>query len=239
MSVERGCRGRLAERAAAALATRSRAARGARASRGLAAIVALALGCARSEPARSGAAPAPDAERVASGLDTRFRPVEAAGQGIEIDLPDADGWRRDARERRSFVAVHPATGSRLMVRAWSAGAVVRPDGCERELRQLVPDLPRLAPAERVEERALRVAGDHAAQLVAGVVPSPEAPGALAGHALLFGSAGRRCLALIYSTAARGGAAPRVIGERLGSMIRVSFERARRLGVEERVQVQRP
>lgn len=196
---------------------------------------ALALACASPAPPPPVATSQPP---PASELDGGFRSVEAAGQGLELDLPDADGWRHDGREARSFVAVHPATGSRLLIRAWMAVAIARPDDCEREMRLLRPELPALAPAERIEDRSLHVAGDHTARLVAGVVPSRAAASELEGHALLFGSDGRRCLALVYSTSARGMSAPRVIGERLGSMTRVTFERVRRLGIEERVQVPR-
>lgn len=199
------------------------------------ACAALALGCAPPpEPPRQAvAAPASGGE-----LDAGFRGVEATGQGLELDLPDADGWRHDGRELHSFVAVHAATRSRLIIRAWTADAIVSPADCEREMRKLRPELPVLAPGERVEERSLRVAGDHAALLVAGVASSPASASELDGHALLFGSDGRHCLALIYSTSAQGASAPRTIGERLGSMTRITFERVRRLGIDERVQVQR-
>jgi hypothetical protein len=197
---------------------------------------AVAIGCAAPpEPARRAEAPA----AAASGeLDGRFGSVEATGQGLELDLPDAEGWRRDPRDQRSFVAVHAGTSSRLLVRTWRADSTVRPEDCECELRQLRPELPALTPEERVEERSSSVAGYAAARLVAGVVPSLESAGVLDGYALLFGSDGRRCLALIYSTSAQGEAAPRIIGERLAAMTRISFERARRLGIDQRVRVPR-
>jgi hypothetical protein len=196
----------------------------------------VALGCAPPpEPPRRAEA----AEAAAPGeLSGRFGSVEATGQGLELDLPDAEAWRRDARDPRSFVAVHAPTRSRLLVRTWRADSIVRPEDCERELRRLRPDLPALTPEERVEERSSSVAGYAAARLMAGVVPSPESAGVLDGYALLFGSDGRRCLALIYSTSAQGEAAPRMIGERLGAMTRISFERARRIGIDQRVRVPR-
>jgi hypothetical protein len=197
---------------------------------------AVAIGCAPPpEPPRQ-----PQAAPRAAGaeLATGFGSVEATGQGLELDLPDPGGWRHDARDARSFVAVHAATRSRLLVRAWSAGDIARPADCERELRVLRPELPALAPEMRLEERSLRVAGDHAARLEAGVAPSREAAGALDGYALLFASDGRHCLALVYCTSAQGEAAPRVIGERLGAMTRITFERVRGLGIEQRARVPR-
>jgi hypothetical protein len=199
--------------------------------------VALGVACAPpSEPPRSVAAVGSGA--AGDELGTGFRSVEATGQGLELELPDAGGWRHDTHDTRSFVALHAATRARLMVRAWIAEAMARPDDCEQQLRRLRPELPALAPEERVEERALRVAGGHAARLMAGVVPSPGSPSALDGHALLFASEGRRCLALIYSTSAQGPAAPRIIGGRLATITRVTFERVRRLGIDERVRVPR-
>jgi hypothetical protein len=193
-----------------------------------------------------GCAPPPEPPRRAEAassagvgeLSAGWGRIEATGQGLELDLPDADGWRHDGRDARSFVAVHAATRSRLLVRAWGADAAARPEDCERALRQLRPELPVLAPEQRVEERALRVAGDHAARLVAGVLPSPGSTSALAGHALLFASDGRRCLALVYSTSAKGEAAPRIIGERLAVMTRVTLEGVRRLDIDQRVQMPR-
>lgn len=195
-----------------------------------------AIGCAPppEPPRRAEAASSASAGTLGGG----WGHIEATGQGLELDLPDADGWRHDGRDARAFVAVHAATRSRLLVRAWSADAVARPEDCERELRELRPELPVLAPEQRVEERALRVAGDHAARLVAGVLPSPGSTSALAGHALLFASDGRRCLALVYSTSAEGEAAPRILGERLGAMTRVTLEGVRRLDIHQRVRVQR-
>ena len=201
----------------------------------------LAWACAPpSEPPRAadvaGAAEAPSGE-----LDRGFRSVPMKGQGLELDLPDADGWRHDARASRAsrgFVAVHAATRSRLLVRSWSADGLVHPADCERELRRLRPELPAIAPEQRVEERSLRVAGDHAAHLLAGVAPSPARPAELEGFALLFGSDGRHCVALIYSTMAQGSAAPRVIGERLAAMTGVAFEHVRRVGIDQRVRAPR-
>jgi len=196
----------------------------------------VAIGCAPPpEPPRR-AEPASTAS--AGELSTGWGRVEATGQGVELDLPDADGWRHDARDAHSFVAVHAPTRSRLLVRAWSADSAARPEDCERELRRLRPELPVLAPEQRVEERSLRVAGDHAAWLVAGVLPSHESASVLEGHAQLFASDGRHCLALVYSTSGEGEAAPRVIAERLAALTRVTLEGVRRLDIEQRVRVQR-
>ena len=174
---------------------------------------------------------------MASGLDAGFRSVEARGQGLELLLPDADGWRHDPRERRTWVATHAATRSRLLVRMWSADSIVRPADCERQLRELRPDLPTLEPDERIEQRRLTVAGDVAAELTSGAVHAHGS--ALTGHGLLFGSDGRHCLALVFSTQAEGETAARQVGDRLAIVSRALFERVRRLDIRERVVVPRP
>lgn len=228
----------------------------------------LLLSCAASPP------PPPErmlpAPAVASGLDAGFRSVEASGQGLEFLLPDADGWRHDPRDTHSWVATHAATRSRLLARSWKADSIVRAADCERQLRALRPDLPALAPEERMERRELTVAGDYAAELTTGaraschqsepgqirafaygpcstsgeirraarVSPASADDGALAGYGLLFGSDGRRCLALVFATWAEGGSAARQVGERLGIVSRAVFERVRRLDIPARVLVPR-
>ena len=198
-------------------------------------LVALGLlvSCAAStERVRAKAEPAP----VASGLDAGFRSVEARGQGLELLLPDADGWRHDPRDTRAWVATHAATRSRLLARVWRADRIVRAADCERELRELRPDLPTLEPEERIEQRRLRVAGDFSAELTTGAVHANASE--LTGHGLSFGSDGRECLALVFTTQAEGDAAARQVGERLGIVSRTIFERVRRLDIMGRVVVPR-
>jgi hypothetical protein len=175
---------------------------------------------------------------VASGLDTGFRSVEARGQGLELLLPDADGWRHDPRDTRAWIATHASTRSRLLARTWRAGSIVRAGDCERLLRELRPDLPTLGREQQLERRPLKLAGDYAADLTTGAVASGERTAALAGHALLFGSDGRQCLALVFSTHAEGDTAARQVGDRLGIISRI-FERVRRLDIPTRVVVPRP
>jgi hypothetical protein len=170
---------------------------------------------------------------VASGLDTGFRPVEARGQGLDLLLPDADGWRHDPRDTRAWIATHAATRSRLLVRRWRADSIVRAGDCERQLRELRPDLPTLGPEQQLDRRPLKLAGDYAAELTTGAVASDQSAGALTGHALLFGSDARQCLALVFSTSAEGDAAARQVGDRLGIISR-TFERVHVLGIPSRI-----
>ncbi len=200
----------------------------------------LALGllvscAASSQRLREPATPEPAPE--ASGLDAGFRSVEARGQGLELLLPDADGWRHDPRDTRTWVATHAATRSRLLARSWRADSIVRAADCERQLRELRPALPALLPEERIEQRRLTITGDVAAELTTGAVATNGS--VLAGHGLLFGSDGRHCLALVFTTHAEGDAAARLVGERLGIVSRTVFERVRRLDIPARIVVPRP
>jgi hypothetical protein len=194
----------------------------------------LALACGGS-PVPPPAAPAPEAPGRAR--EARFGRVQASGQGLELFLPDADGWRHDPREPRSWVATHAATRSRLVVRAWRSDAIAKVAECERQIRAWRPDLPALPPEARLETRTLRLAGDTTAELWSGTSPARRTSGELFGHAQLVGSDGRNCLYLGYATSAEGDDVARVIGERLAVITRV-FERVRRRDISERVLVPR-
>lgn len=168
-------------------------------------------------------------EPAAAGLDADFGLVEATGQGILLPLPDADAWRRDPRESRTWVARHTATQSRLLARTFRADGVARGDDCERQMRLWRRDLPVIPPEARVESRRVRLDGDFAGELVT-YAEGPIAH-AVTGNALLFASDGRQCLCLVFSTSAEGADAASIVGARLGSITRVGFERVRRIGIE--------
>jgi hypothetical protein len=177
-------------------------------------------------------------EPLASGFDGTLRTIEARGQGLELTLPDASGWRHDPRQRATWVATHAATGSVLVARTWRADTISRPEDCEREMRLWRPDLPVLRSEERFESRQLSLAGGYVASFTSGA-RSTAAPGRLVlGHAQLFASDGRSCMCLAFSTSAEGADAARAIGERLALVSRLVFERARRIGIDARLAVPR-
>jgi len=165
--------------------------------------------------------------------------IEARGQSLAFPLPDAKGWSRDRSETRSWVASHPATASRLIVRAWQHDAIARSDDCERQARLWRPELPVLGPEELVETKQATLAGSYTSQVSVGILAEdPAAPDTLHGHALAFGSDARSCLLLAFSTAASGPGALRVIAERLGVVSQGVFGGVRRLRIDERVVVPR-
>jgi hypothetical protein len=165
---------------------------------------------------------------VRNVFDAGYRNIEVLGQNLVLELPDAEGWRRERRERQGWEATHAATGSRLMVRTWHADGRVGRGDCERQMRLWRPDLPFLPPELRIDQHGGTVA-EYAADVVAGVDASPlEARGLVS----IFGTEGRECLCLIFSTSARGEGASGLVAGRLGTMSRL-LERARRVNIQAR------
>ncbi len=203
---------------------------------GLLGLLGATLACAAAAP------PPPLPSGTAStaapgGFDEGFRTIEATGQGLELSLPDAAGWRHDPRQRATWVAGHAATRSIILARTWKADSIVRAGDCERQMRLWRPDLPVLSPEQRFESRKLSLAGGYAALFTSGV--DAGAPtGGVRGHALLFGSDGRSCVCLAFSTSAEGQGAARAVGERLSVISQLVFERARRIGIDGRLSVPR-
>jgi hypothetical protein len=172
-------------------------------------------------------------------FDQGFRSLEAVGQGLEFPLPDARGWRRDPREKQSWVARHRQTTSTLVVRAWEHDDVARIEDCERQARAWRPSLPEAAPEEVLEHREQVLAGAYRARVVLFVRAAKPASGStLSGHALAFGSDARSCLMLAFSTAASGPRSASDVAERLAVVAQGVFGRARRVGIDERVTVPR-
>jgi hypothetical protein len=168
-----------------------------------------------------------------------YRTIEAVGQSLEFPLPDAQGWRRDPREKRTWVARHLTTGSTLMVRAWDHDDIAHIDDCERQARIWRPELPQAAAHELLDTREQPLAGVYAGRLTLFVRgPAPAAPSVLTGYALAFGSDARSCLMLAFATSASGPSASSALAERLGVMAEAVFGRARRVGIGERVLVPR-
>lgn len=182
--------------------------------------------------------PAPPVE-LPQGFSGSSRVIEARGQSLTFPLPDAAGWRRDRGETRSWVASHPATTSRLVVRAWQHDAIARIEDCERQARLWRPELAVLGPEALVEAKRVTLAGSYTSEVSVGILADdPATPDALHGHALAFGSDARRCLMLAFSTAASGPGALRVVAERLGIISEAVFGGLRRLEIDARVVVPR-
>jgi hypothetical protein len=130
---------------------------------------------------------------------------------------------------------HAATASRLLVRAWRSDGIARVADCERQARAWRADLPQFDAADVIEARPQTLAGVYAGQVSVGVHADARDPSApIQGRVLAFGSDGRDCLCLAFSTSAMGPGALRVVAERLGVMSQTVFARARRTQIEARV-----
>jgi hypothetical protein len=176
---------------------------------------------------------------ASSGFGDGLRTIEAKGQGLAFPLPDPAGWRLDKREQHSWVALHGRSSSQLVVRAWHFEGIPRADDCERQARVWRKDLPQFTPAEVVAENERLLAGAYRGRVTVGVRAAPSStPERLFGDVLGFGSDARDCLMLAFSTSAAGPGARQVIAERLAAIAGTVFERARRLQIEQRVNVPR-
>ena len=192
-----------------------------------------------AEPGLPVGAPRHEREAASRAFSGGYRTIEAVGQSLEFPLPDAQGWRRDPREKRTWMARHLATGSTLMVRAWGHDDVAHTEDCERQARLWRPELPEPAAHELLDAREQLLAGVYAGRLTLFVRgAAPGAPSLLTGYALAFGSDARSCLMLAFSTSASGPSASSDLAERLGVMAEAVFARARRVGIGERVLVPR-
>ncbi len=216
-------------------------------------LVVLALGCGGPAAGMTGGVTEPRAARSDAAVSEEsaggtvgarpflggFRSIEAIGQGLKFPLPDAQGWRRDPRDKQSWVARHRRTTSTLVVRAWDYEDIARREDCERQARSWRPELPEAAQEELLEEREQVLAGGYQARIVLFVrSASPAAGGAIEGYALAFGSDARSCLMMAFSTVASGARASDDIAERLSVVAEGVFGRARRVGIGERVVVPR-
>lgn len=192
------------------------------------------LSCASQETAAPARAPGPDVPvEPLAGFADGFGTVEARGQGLELLLPNPEGWHVDPAEKLSWVVRHRRSESALVVRVWHSDAAVHPEDCERQARAWRPDLPRPDPSEIVQSSRPRLAGDYDGRLTVGIGTSTRAPNQrkLAGYALAFASAARSCLLLAFSTFAEGPGARRSIADRLALIVPTAFLRAHRVSIE--------
>ncbi|MEY4544885.1 MAG: hypothetical protein RL685_1080 [Pseudomonadota bacterium] len=202
-------------------------------------IAAGVLGCLLQACSAAQQAPPPaplpaTGRALDSGLQSGLRIVEAEGQGLEFPLPDAAGWRLDKREQHSWVARHLRSSSQLVVRAWRAEDIARPEDCERQARLWRKELPRLTPGEQIEQSERLLGGLYRGRVTIGVRSAQREPGRLLGHVLAFGSDARSCLLIAFATTAAGAAAHSVIAERLAIVEGTVFQRLRRLDIEGRI-----
>lgn len=186
-----------------------------------AAIVALSLlaGCAGG-----GATPAASAKTTTAANaapadfdEGRWGKFHSARFELSIGLPDGHAWRIDDHRSPWLVATHAPTDSTLRVRTWSESELASNDRCLATARSWDASIPRLDAERPVDERQAPIRGsDMTAHVVADIRPDPT--GAIGGYVVAVGASIRRCLLVVYTTRASGRDAPRVIGDRLATMV---------------------
>jgi len=137
---------------------------------------------------------------------------------LALSLPDGKAWRIDDTSLRWLHAVHPATGSELLVRKWRDDLRSNHSRCETRARRW-RTLPEIADAELVEQRPVPVPPGFDTKLRVGIVASgPEQP--IGGVVVAFGGWSRQCFAYVFSTSARGRGVEEEIAQRLALMVEV-------------------
>ncbi|AUX46161.1 hypothetical protein SOCE26_076660 [Sorangium cellulosum] len=137
-----------------------------------------------------------------------------------LPLPDARGFRVEDGGDPWLVATHAAAQTSLLVRAWREDGRASRAACEARAR-LWRDLPRRDPSFTAVERRIDAPEGFDTLVEIGVAETP--PGApIQGFALAFGGSGRRCIAFIAETRARGPSAERLVAERLAAVVEISL-----------------
>ncbi len=197
-----------------------------------------AAGCASSQPSARPATASrqrPEPKGLPSELaDTGWADVQSRRQSLVVRLPVRAAWRVNDDAEPWFLASHPATGSELRLRTWSAPRQVRADECQAQARLWRPSIPPLDD-EAVVRRRLRAPGDFAGEVVVGVAPGESG---LEGHALAFGASVGRCYAAVFTTKVSGPGSEEALGRRLVLIVDGVLGRVRVLGVEDRADAAR-
>ncbi len=160
------------------------------------------------EPPPPKVAPASKEALPSSGWDTLVAPRFL----LRFRLPDAARWRVDEKATTWFAAEHAPSESTLVLRAWRADEAVNGRDCEASARALGADrIPQPTPESLVDMIDLGKPDGYDTQVIVGV---REVPDGIEGYSLAFGAKARRCLAVIFTTRARGPGAEMAIGQRL-------------------------
>jgi hypothetical protein len=205
----------------------------------LAVALCFAAGCGAAEPApppaplppiakRANAAtrsPAPTSDADPFGTPVgakRFGWVRSERFGLSIPLPDPNAWVVAAGG--SFLRLdHPASQSRLWVRIWRDSDRMDHKSCERSARLSI-DLPSGGDVfEHAPVPVLAEFDTHAGLSVRRSAADAPVEGAL----VAFGGRLRECFGYVFTTAAVGADAERVVGERLAIIRGRSLERLER------------
>jgi hypothetical protein len=204
----------------------------------VAGIGALLGGCQASRPEAAAASPSrePSSSARSDGAAPRdtlpgeFRTVELRAVPARVSLPAPSSWQA-SREGSFVILDQRATSSRIVLRVWRAGRLVRPAECEAQARLLRPALPRVDPSSLLDERSIAAPRGYDVRLVVAV--EEDRRRAVRGLALAVGAAVGRCYLAAYETWAEGASAPERVADRLATMVPGFIETVEVEGVEGR------
>lgn len=188
----------------------------------LASALAVGPSCSpRVQPEPRAARPQPPTTTFLRDVDWgRFR---SQRQGLSLPLPDGKTWRIDDHSDRWLEAVHPPTATRIRARTWIAPKPVSREHCEAQARSFAPDLPVIEGAAALDDRISHdlFAPDFTSRVRVGIGEADPVSGVLEGHVLVFGAAGRRCVAFALSTRVQGPKGAEELADRLEIGVRIA------------------
>lgn len=206
------------------------------------AVLSLVVGCGGQAPVATvppppSSAPPPEAPRASVDLlGEDWGEVESPEYPLVVRLPQARAWQVDDAERNWLELTHSRSSSSVRIRSWRAGRRARPVDCREQASLWVPAIRELTEDQRVAEHDLSVPEGFITHVELFAVPlsAPDELLEVEGRVLAFGAAPMRCIAVLFSTRARGTGADRVVAERLGLWADDALPHLRMRGIADRV-----
>lgn len=130
---------------------------------------------------------------------------------LTVPLPDGRAWKIDDHRAPELVALHPATGSRLVVLATQEEELMNRQRCEDRAR--ARGWVAKSTLTTVEDR-VHVGPDAYDSRVWVAIDAAKEGGGLEGHVYLFGAFLRRCLLVHLSTTVPSATDQEVLASRL-------------------------
>ncbi len=162
----------------------------------LAGVLATAACGPAPSAARAPAPPKVAAPEAFPREEARWPKFHSARFRVSVPLPDGKLWRVDDHTQPELRAVHPATGSRLVLSAWSESELMNRERCEERARNrgLVEE------SLSTVEDAVTVGPDaYDTRVWVAVKPGKDTSAPVVGHVYAFGAFIRRCLFLDFAT----------------------------------------
>jgi hypothetical protein len=126
-------------------------------------------------------------------------------------LPEKASWRISDGPIW-LEAEQAASSSKLALRTWRAGRLVRRSDCAAEARLARPKIPSASDESVIDRRPFVAPSGFDSELVVGVEPSAQG---IEGYAIVFGASVGFCYAAVFTTVASGAGAEQEVAARLG------------------------